>query len=698
MSIQKSVVKNRFGEFYKLQLPRESNAQLTLKSEAFWNEESTQQFINNLTVPNGYWREIINEYNTMPSSSELTNNEIEEKVAGLMMQGQLKLYPVDIPDIVEHPPEKRVLKGSDDILYRFTSISSLLLNDASETKRFKNTDEASAFISQLNPSNEQLTTIASELKINIPTTAALNPSETINAIVEELISGNIVIIVDKTSSAPSTKKEALSNSDVGNREAGLGTDGNSINESKKDNNNKICELTSFTVKCKHDRSLEMKKGMAAILEFDVIASEKYKKDFEKITATAKITDVCGDHINNTSSIQPSPKSVVKSASSNIYTLTCEPYTNPIQNIWLPSVEPVSYTISPSADKKYEPSNVVVNVYPKIKWHGEMAYSFGEKESKRAENKNSALENTHTNKPSKFSGKLELTYDGKKEDIGSEYKDSIDEVLNKLDWVRDKVDKVLSYFDGGESITLTVGWPNIKIAYTSELKESKGREVVCDYRFSIGAAPLIKITGSVDFYPVLMKSLPATHGVYKVLEQVKKGVGNEKGFAHLEGEIKLELTVSSAINVNFVSSGSNGKDNNNNKAESAIDIQFQLEGSVSAKGHVWVIKFEKSYKVGIKSGFVGKVIIDKDDEGIYWYSRFLFNGLVIYFTKYEKIEKEISNSSKKAKKFGTKQLETNSTKEWVCIDPDPDEEAPYETEKLESQSELDTSDKHYLITF
>ena len=40
MSIQKSVVKNRFGGFYKLQLPRENSAQLTLKAETFWNEES----------------------------------------------------------------------------------------------------------------------------------------------------------------------------------------------------------------------------------------------------------------------------------------------------------------------------------------------------------------------------------------------------------------------------------------------------------------------------------------------------------------------------------------------------------------------------------------------------------------------------------------------------------------------------------
>ena len=698
MGVQNSVVKNRFGEYYKVQLPRENNAQLTLKSEFFWNKESTQQFINNLTVPNGYWREIIKEYSTLPSPSSLTTNEIEQQVSTLMMQGRLKLYPVDIPDIAEHPPENRVIKSSDDVIYRFAHISTLLLNNTSETKSFKNADDAKEFLTELDATDEQLTTIASELNIKLPATAAVNQGETLEAVSQELVTGNIVIIADKTSSAPPSKKEALDKSNVGNRAAGLGAGSAAASETKAEDKEKICELTTFKVKCNHGRSIEMKKGMAGMLELDVIASETYEKDFEKITASVKISDICGEHINNTSSIQPTPVSTVKTASSNIYTLSCKPYTNPIQNIWLPSIKPVSYKLYPNAHKKFSPSGVVVNVFPKIKWKGKLSYSFGESESKREENKDGILKNTHTNKSSKFTGELELTYDGRKDDIAAEYKDSIDSILKKLDWVRNKVDKTLSYFDGGETITLKPEGPNIKIEYSSELKEAANREVTTDYIFSVGASPLIKITGGVDFYPVLMKTLPVTHGVYKILEQVKKGIGHEKGFAHLQGVIKLELTVSSSVNIDFVSSGSNGKDNNNNKAESSIDIQFQLEGSVSAKGHVWVIKFEKAYKIGIKSGFIGKVIIDKNDEGFYWYSRFLFNGLIIYFTKYDKIEKNITGNSRALKRIKLDNLTSQSTKEWVCIKPDPDEEAPYETEEFEKQSELDASDKHYLLKF
>ncbi len=222
MSIQKSVVKNRFGEFFKVQLPRENNAQLTLKPESFWNEESTRQFINNLTVPNGYWREIINECNALPCPSSLTTNEIEKKVSALMIQGQLKLYPVEIPDIVEHPPEKLVIKSSDNILYRFAHVSTLLLNNNSETKTFKNKDDAKKFLTEISSDNKQLTTIANELYIKLPVTAVVNHNETAEEVSQALASGDIVVIVDKTSTVPSTPKEVLNKSDIGNKKADLG--------------------------------------------------------------------------------------------------------------------------------------------------------------------------------------------------------------------------------------------------------------------------------------------------------------------------------------------------------------------------------------------------------------------------------------------------------------------------------------------
>ena len=284
MGVQNSVVKNRFGEYYKVQLPRENNAQLTLKSEFFWNKESTQQFINNLTVPNGYWREIIKEYSTLPSPSSLTTNEIEQQVSVLMMQGRLKLYPVDIPDIAEHPPENRVIKSSDDVIYRFAHISTLLINNTSETKSFKNTDEAKEFLTELDASDEQLTTIASELNIKLPATAAVNQGETLDAISLELASGNIVIIADKTSSTPPSKKEALDKSNVGNRAAGLGAGAAATNESKaKDKNICSCSVVSLNATCSHGRSTETDNLLQIVATPNKAKSEEYALMGVKVT-------------------------------------------------------------------------------------------------------------------------------------------------------------------------------------------------------------------------------------------------------------------------------------------------------------------------------------------------------------------------------------------------------------------------------
>ncbi|MCW9032489.1 MAG: hypothetical protein OQK58_13430 [Gammaproteobacteria bacterium] len=220
MSLQNSVFKNRNGEFYKVVLPREHNAQLTLKSEYFWNEGSAQQFISHLSVPNGYWRDILHQYSAMPCPSSLSCGEIEKQVSTLLLQGQIKFYPIDVPDVSERPPENRVIKGSDDVLYRFEPISTLLLSKDAKTEKFKNTKEVKAFISNLNSDDKKLLLIANDLKIKLPNSASLNKEEITDSIANAIISGEIVIIADKISSPPAdTSKTEEAKGTVGNRRA-----------------------------------------------------------------------------------------------------------------------------------------------------------------------------------------------------------------------------------------------------------------------------------------------------------------------------------------------------------------------------------------------------------------------------------------------------------------------------------------------
>lgn len=220
MILQNSVVKNRCGEFYKIQLPRDNNAQLNLKPESFWSEVSAQQFINNLTVPNDYWRDIIHQNEITPCPSSLSVDEIEKHVSQLMTQGQLKFYPVDIPDISEQPPENRVIKGSDNTIVRFMPISYLLISKSDNVKYFNDTNEAKEYISDLNPSDEKLTTIASELKITLPDTSSVNKDEKLDTIASALATGKIIIIADKISSPPPDESTITETKETtGNRRA-----------------------------------------------------------------------------------------------------------------------------------------------------------------------------------------------------------------------------------------------------------------------------------------------------------------------------------------------------------------------------------------------------------------------------------------------------------------------------------------------
>ena len=223
MSLQNSVFKSRSGDFYKVVLPRENSAQLSLKSESFWNEGSAQQFISNLFVPNGYWRDILHQYSTLPCPSSLNCYEIEKQVSTLMMQGQINFYPIDMPDASERPPENRVIKSSEDILYRFVPVSSLLINKDAKTEQFKNIKEIKLLLSKLNPDDKKLLTIANDLKITLPNTASVNKEEITDSISEAILSGQVVIIADKISSPPINKNKFIDTHNmIGNKKADLG--------------------------------------------------------------------------------------------------------------------------------------------------------------------------------------------------------------------------------------------------------------------------------------------------------------------------------------------------------------------------------------------------------------------------------------------------------------------------------------------
>ncbi len=715
------VFKSRDGLHYTLRLANKGVSSLpnSIKAEAFTDKNAALQFVNNLQVPLFFWENLA-QANSFFSYSNWNNANpwasIESYIAQTLMQGSVQAFQSGSLTDINHSIEKRRFKQSG-LTFEFLPASCLLTDAPKEQKHFSSLADTQNFLNTLYPAREQLTDLVQSLNLNVPASSTTNASVMNEALAQALMKGEVVITQEAEARKPAAEDgvaeviEEAVRSNV-NETAPAPAQGSDEDEDEEE---KVCELTKLTVSCSHDgRKQIVTSDSSVIPSLNVVASEKDRSGFEKITAKIEANAPCDNHISSSTSIQPSPAKTTKGSLSHVYDLACEPVTNPLNVLWLPSIKPKRYKISANACDRFSTSAVEVNVYPKIKWNASVGYSFGNKEVDRTTNKNEStgltdVLNKHVNKSGKFHGKMELYYDEKKKDLALEYKNGIDKVLTNIDDITDKVDYFLAKICDGKfndlGVKFEVFWPNISIKYEAELLEDKNStEVISNYALTAAADPLIGMKGSLDLFPVLLnaaKSTGAGAPVAVILEAAQKGVGNDNSIASLQAEIKLVFSVDVKTAINFSTKGTNGKDNAECKSEQAISIDLQFEGLIGAKGHVWVIKFEKNYKAGIKTGFVGKIIIDRDDKGYFWYSRFLFNGLTVTFTKYEKLEKNISQDDNTFDELGESipnQIEESTSKDYVWLEPSPDDEAPNDTTTAAGSPETQSRNKHYLIEF
>jgi len=72
---------------------------------------------------------------------------------------------------------------------------------------------------------------------------------------------------------------------------------------------------------------------------------------------------------------------------------------------------------------------------------------------------------------------------------------------------------------------------------------------------------------------------------------------------------------------------------------------------------------------------------------------------VTFTKYEKVEKSVQNDSDIEDLYGIPDSSENSTsKDFVWIEPDPDEEAPSDIDTSSGTTATQQTNRHYLVKF
>lgn len=681
MSIQNSIVKNHFGEYYKLQLPREINPQLTLKASTFWNPQSTQQFIKNLIVSPGYWREIIREYSTLPGPVSLSEIEIEQRVSVLLLQGQLKLFQVDIPDLVEHPPEKRVIKSSDNLLYRFAPVSTLLLNNVSETKKFSTQKDVKSFLSEISDDPDELITITQELGLRVPETASANQAEITETLSKALVDGEVVIIVDKTSSVPASKKNILEKSNIGNREAGLGAA--KENEATTEEKEHLCTLNSMTLSCKHGRSVSLdpskaidsKTGTANIIYLDITSASKSspQKDHELLTAKIDIEDKCGSHNKAPYSISSDSVKLVNDNFGNLIkfysqgkelNLTTEFY----KYIWLPSIKPQSYKISPPSFcnmTKFEgkTKSIKVNVYPDIKWDIGLDIGFGQVKASdtspkdKNKSKNNVIERKIEQEMFSVQGKAKCTHGNNTIDFVSKFNNKFDVLKQEITDQNALLSKVFGKFEEGDNHSVTLDLPKLSFNGTSSIAEKKGSpDVDVKWDYNIKASPLIGIKAEVDVLPMLIKSSGWGSLFLPLLSELKEKYANPDGSIGVQLQASIILSIAGKVefDLNFTDK-TFVHDEKTELRSLKFDVPFQCTGKLKGKGHLLVFAVELGITADLKSGFAYKMLMGADSNGIYRSSILDFHGLVFEIKAY--IQGKIDASGKN--KSGEKGLFKNS---------------------------------------
>jgi len=691
MMLNRQITTTSYGQRYAFRLRNSGSLPKSLSPEKFSDLGLAYQFVRTLNLPTAHWRSLTHFGSTLNYAGWRSSNpwaSIEQYIARCLVRGDIQAYKVKAVSPSSSGETKSVFKNQFGTSYHFMPASSALFGNTSNAESASDKTAALALISQLNLTKPELIELTKSLDL-----PSGGDYAQLNDVLSEAIMNSEVLVCSqepflKTSpdqGAPSEPATDTSADNTPHPEASPAA-GNNQDQNQDQEEEVVCKLTKLTVTCAHGgRRKEITRNSVANQTLEVVASETAARGFDKIKATVQIDAPCGSHPTASSSIMPKPAKTVKGSLENVYHLACAPVTNPLKFLWLPSLKPKTYKIAASACERFKSASINVDVYPKVKWDIQVGYSLAKKsqaDGAMSEDRTNASSNVPADNSGGFKGHVVFSYDEDKRKLTAEYKKGIDAVLKRLEWIRDKVDTFLNKMSEYGPIKLEVFWPELSINYTTGLSEDKTTPyVVTTYDLSINANPLIGLKGSFDAFPVILNAVRTTGAgapIAAVLDALMKGVGNDESFVSLEADIKLVFSIASKVSVSFKSSGNNGRSNGKTRSEQAIAMDIQLEGLIGVKGHVWIIKYEKNYRAGIKTGFVGKAIIEKDSKGFFWYSQFTFNGITIYFTKYEKLEKSVQANAANQGKFGNvfpDKLEDSDTTSFTWLKSEPDTESP-----------------------
>ncbi|VAW61565.1 hypothetical protein MNBD_GAMMA08-1875, partial [hydrothermal vent metagenome] len=148
------VIKDSFGQHFKIFTNRESPSIAALKAERFHSSDQALRIISNLVTPVGYWQKIFNSEAIVHHTS-VNDAQAQNEVAKLLFRNKIKLFKITL-GIHTCNSEKTTLQDNNQNKLTFMPVSSLLVNTPKEVKTFDSIDDAAQYIDELNPDIDQL--------------------------------------------------------------------------------------------------------------------------------------------------------------------------------------------------------------------------------------------------------------------------------------------------------------------------------------------------------------------------------------------------------------------------------------------------------------------------------------------------------------------------------------------------------------
>jgi len=702
-----------------------------LKEKQFSDAQFTEHFVRGISVSFGFWQRILSLTSTAGNS---VNENVEACISRLLVQGTLKLYPIEhlnkLPGSDSTPkklPAIPTIKGES---FTLAPASTLLLDPTAETKTFVNKQQAVEFLTDLSMGDSPLAALAKAM--DIPRLIGVQGIDTyISAMALSLVESKFVVMLNKPRITP---QPASSGGDAPaettpDKSANLGpheeqglkagtaaaatTAADKTEATPEDGQEEEpeevpvkCQYKKLTLTCRHGNTVTLDSAKPpmegeALPTLQIVSSQNEdlkdangKPIFDILRLDADIENVCDSHKTNFITIGDTDATLIGSQSNGKLAKFKSPSKkikigkSLLKYLWLPNVEAdgvKTYKVCAvqSCDFsqfKGKGKCIRVEVYPHMKWSMSFSINLG---SIKNDTKPS------TNKMA-FAGSLKLQQDNEKADVfTADYQKKLEVFEDTLDNFKKILsENIFDKFKEGRDFKINVDLPKIELTYDAEFKEKPGTAlVVRTHSFTLNAAPLVKITASVDILPIIVKFLSSwwseLFNVFFGWVKQKKLGDEKKGEAYIKAGLQFTVDVSGELGAKFShSSDENGKVTKVGEPVTS-KITIKGEGKAELDGHLYVIKFNVALKAGVESSVDTGISMGEEEGAPYISLDFMFNGVKVY------LEKEIQGRLVK------NTMEASSIGNDMYGEPTNDVAGVKKIERSEPKVWLNMSKKHQL---